>query len=464
VVVTQWNDSTELFLEYPHPVAGEHTGNWAIHLTDLSEFEPIRSGVLTVRFTPDPSSSGGAGETFTVGAPARDGIFLLDPLVTRAGTYSVTLELVSPQAVSRHDLPAVRVHASLDEAPREEEGAADGGIAFLKEQQWVIPFAVAAAEEREVRRSVTAPAEIVPPDGALFHVSAPVSGIAPAEANRDAPSVGQRVEAGDVLAVLAPTTDEGGFADVRARVERLEREVERSERLYAAGAVPLRRLEDARRELGVAQAELEAMGGDGGDGDFLLRLRAPITGVIAERDFVPGGRVAAGLPLFTVVDPGTAWLRVQLPTGPAATLTPGGRARFTVEGSGVVHETARLLSIGSVLDPRTRTVPVVYEAGQAGGRLTFGQMATAYVPVGEVERGVAIPESAVLDENGTPVAYVQTGGESFERRVLTEGASDGAFVLARGGVSAGEWVVVTGAYQVRLAGLSGNEFAGGHAH
>jgi hypothetical protein len=84
--------------------------------------------------------------------------------------------------------------------------------------------------------------------------------------------------------------------------------------------------------------------------------------------------------------------------------------------------------------------------------------------VGEVERGVAIPESAVLDENGTPVAYVQTGGESFERRVLTEGASDGAFVLARGGVSAGEWVVVTGAYQVRLAGLSGNEFAGGHAH
>ena len=36
VVVTQWNDSTELFLEYPHPVAGEATGNWAIHLTDMA--------------------------------------------------------------------------------------------------------------------------------------------------------------------------------------------------------------------------------------------------------------------------------------------------------------------------------------------------------------------------------------------------------------------------------------------
>ena len=35
VVVTQWNDSTELFLEYPHPVAGQQTGNWAIHLSDM---------------------------------------------------------------------------------------------------------------------------------------------------------------------------------------------------------------------------------------------------------------------------------------------------------------------------------------------------------------------------------------------------------------------------------------------
>ena len=41
VVVTQWNDSTELFLEYPHVVAGEQTGNWAIHLTDMEDFKHI---------------------------------------------------------------------------------------------------------------------------------------------------------------------------------------------------------------------------------------------------------------------------------------------------------------------------------------------------------------------------------------------------------------------------------------
>ena len=459
VVVTQWNGSTELFLEYPHLVAGQQTGNWAIHLTDREDFAPIRSGTLTVRFT----GAGGAAETFTVEAPARDGIFLLDPAVERAGTYQVELALESPQVTSRHVLPEVTVYPSLADAPMAEAEEEGGGIAFLKEQQWVIPFEVVQAEEREVQSTVSAPGEIVPPDGALVQVSAPVDGIAPAGANRGAPSVGQRVRAGQVLAVLAPSTAAGGFAEARGRVERLQREVERTERLYEAGAIAQRRLEEARHDLEIARAELEAMGGTAGGGDFRLRLMAPMAGVVARREFVPGGRVAAGVPLFTIVDPSTAWLRVQVPADRAAALASG-PATFTVEGSQQVHETSELLSVASVMDPRTRTVPVVYEVDAPGGLFTFGQIARAAVPVGGTERGVAIPNGAILDDNGTPVAYVQTGGEAFERRVLTLGATDGERTHVQAGVRVGEMVVVDGAYQVRLASLSGNDFAGGHAH
>jgi len=460
VVVTQWNDSTELFLEYPHPVAGEQTGNWAIHLTDMEDFKPIRSGTVTVSFV---GSGGSASDRFTIEEPLRDGIFLLDPVVSAPGDYEVRIELSSPQTSSVHVLPSVHVHASLSEAPLEGEEEAGGGvIPFLKEQQWVIPFGVSPAKEDEVRASVRAPAEIAAPDAALVQVSAPVDGIAPATANRTAPSVGARVRSGQVLAVLAPTASEASFAEVRGRVDELEHEVERAERLAAAGAIPERRLEEARRDLGVARAELEALSGEMA-ADYTLDLRSPITGVVARRDFVPGGRVTAGLPLFTVVDPSTAWLRVQLPVGRVNAVADQG-ARFTLEGSEDVHRTSRLLSVGSVVDPRTRTVPVVYEIPDAEGRVTVGQIAEAAVPLDRVEIGVALPESAVIDDNGTPVAYVQAGGEEFERRVLTLGPSDGERVIVRSGVEEGEMVVVTGAYQVRLASLSGNEFAGGHSH
>ncbi|MCH7531048.1 MAG: efflux RND transporter periplasmic adaptor subunit [Gemmatimonadetes bacterium] len=458
VVVTQWVDGTELFLEYPFLVAGQRTGNWAIHLTDRDDFQPIRAGTLTVRFMMD----GVAAETFTVDAPLRDGIFLLDPVIQRAGTYVVELILASHQVDGRHVVSDVVVHVSEEEALAHEAAEELSGISFLKEQQWVIPFAVHPAAEHAVQRTILAPGEIVPPDGSLVQLSAPADGIAPAVANRDAPSVGDRVSQGQVLAVLVPTSQDDGFARSRGRVERLRREVERDGRLFEAGAIPGRRLEEARHDLEIAEAELEAMGG-GTDGAYELTLRAPMSGVIAERTFVPGGRVEAGESLFTIVDPSRAWLRVQVPASTANNLRAGADALFTVDDSQDVFD-ARLRSVGSVISPTTRTVPVVFEVAAGQGRLTFGQFAQAVVPTGGLVNGIAIPNDAILDDNGTPVAYVQSGGETFERRVLTLGVTDGRRTHIVTGLRLGDMVVTVGAYQVRLASLSGGDFAGGHAH
>jgi membrane fusion protein, heavy metal efflux system len=71
-------------------------------------------------------------------------------------------------------------------------------------------------------------------------------------------------------------------------------------------------------------------------------------------------------------------------------------------------------------------VPVVFEIADAGGLFTFGQLAQVAVPRGRHRDAASvIPNRAIVDDNGTPVAYVQVGGETFERRVLTLGASDG---------------------------------------
>jgi membrane fusion protein, heavy metal efflux system len=458
VVITQWNDSTELFLEYPHLLAGEATGNWAIHLSSMKDFKPIRTGSLTVRFM----TSAGIAETFTIDSVARDGIFLLDPVIARAGIYQVELALQSPQVSSRHMLPEVRVFDREDEIPRAQDEES-GGIAFLKEQQWQIPWAVVPAREDTVRATLAAPGEIVAPDGSLVEVSAAVDGIAAAAANRNAPSVGQSVRQGQVLVVLSPTAQDGGFAQARSRLERLEREVQRDERLYAAGAIPRRRLEEARHDLEVARAEVGALGGGIGS-DYQLRLTAPISGVVARRTFVPGGRVEAGSPLFTIVDPRTAWLRVQVPAAAAAGIPADARATFTTDGSSQIRVASRLISVGTVLDPRTRTVPVVFEIADAGGLFRFGELAQVAVPTGGSVTGVVIPNSAIVDDNGTPVAFVQVGGETFERRVLSLGAGDGSRTHVVAGVRPGEMVVATGAFQVRLASMSGDDFAGGHAH
>jgi multidrug efflux pump subunit AcrA (membrane-fusion protein) len=77
---------------------------------------------------------------------------------------------------------------------------------------------------------------------------------------------------------------------------------------------------------------------------------------------------------------------------------------------------------------------------------------------------VIIPASAVLDEDGRPIAYVQPEGESFEKRELKIGGRQRDNVLVIEGLKAGERVVTGAAYQVRLASLSTSVPAHGHEH
>jgi multidrug efflux pump subunit AcrA (membrane-fusion protein) len=75
-----------------------------------------------------------------------------------------------------------------------------------------------------------------------------------------------------------------------------------------------------------------------------------------------------------------------------------------------------------------------------------------------------IPVSALLEEQGVFFAYVQTEGESFQKRELKLGASDGEWVHILSGITEGERVVTTGAYQIKLSTASGTMPAHGHEH
>ena len=75
-----------------------------------------------------------------------------------------------------------------------------------------------------------------------------------------------------------------------------------------------------------------------------------------------------------------------------------------------------------------------------------------------------IPASAVLEEDGRPVAYVQPSGESFEKRELRLGGREGDRVLVLEGLRPGERIVTGAAYQVRLASLSTSVPSQGHEH
>jgi membrane fusion protein, heavy metal efflux system len=77
---------------------------------------------------------------------------------------------------------------------------------------------------------------------------------------------------------------------------------------------------------------------------------------------------------------------------------------------------------------------------------------------------VAIPDSAIVEEAGNFIAFVQVSGETFQKRELKLGIRDGNQVQVLDGVKEGERVVTRGAMAIRLASISGVIPAHGHAH
>jgi membrane fusion protein, heavy metal efflux system len=461
-VITLWTDSTELFMEHPALIVGE-PGKFAVHLTDLSDVAPLRSGPITLRFQP---RDGGAPLIVRQDVPRAPGIYGPAPEFTKPGVYDLTLIVESPQARDSITVRDLRVYAKTDDAPREEEGA-ESGISFLKEQQWKTPgFATVFATTGSVTAAFDASGTIEPAAGRFAEVTAPIGGLIDAGGVARSPAPGQAVRRGQVLALLTPSLGEAGsaFADARARLREADDEHARAKRLVEAEAAPARRLHEAEIQLQAAREALAGVSGGALTAGGRLAVTSPIAGVVARRSISPGGRVEAGAPLFSIVDPSLVWLTVNVPAAQASLVGRSAGATFEVEGNLRRYDTRRVVSVGSVIDSLSRTVLVIYEVPNGDRSIKVGATARVQVRTGQRVNGVVVPATAVLDEDGRPIAYVQVDGETFEKRTLRLGGEDSGMVLVLEGINAGERVASGAAYQVRLASLSTGVPAEGHAH
>ena len=487
-VVTLWGEGTQLFVEFPALVVGEESP-FAAHLTRLRDHFALDEGRVTVELSGGPHPV----ERFSVDHPSPPGIFRPVVRPAREGIRRVTLRLDSSLASEVHEMGEFRVYATRAEAEaapeREHDGSADGGdhgssaaISFLLEQQWKVPFQIERVDVRPLRPNLPALARLtLPSDGAAI-VAAPRNGRVSAVGGRF-PLVGEVVRAGAKLFALSSAPqDEADSATLDLAVEQAEiriqsaqREVDRLRPLVQQEVVAQRRLDEAAAELSAAQADLrsarrrqtsleQSQQVEGrSDG---LRVPSPIAGTIAELHVAPGAWVTQGQPLARIVDRDRLWLDIGVPEAYVGRLRDVSGAWFRLDNYDGVFEVPRaaLVSIGAEVDPATRTLLVRFRIDNVRGELFAGMTTQAHLIADAPRITAAVPMDAVVDDGGTDVVYVQTGGESFERRPIRLGIRDGLYVEALDGLVPGEWVVARGAYSVKLASTSTAAIGHGHAH
>lgn len=481
--VTAYEDGLELFLEYPAFVVGE-ASPLVSHFTDVRAaraFRPITRGrvVATLRYEV------GGEETFVAEEPLRDGIF--KPIVRpgRAGRARLDFQLEGEQQRGRISAGEVVVHATLAAAlaAQEEEPAGEPTVPYLKEQQWKTEYATTEAQRRVLKGGILANGELQPVPGRAAELAAPIAGRLVAA--NPVVHVGQRVKKGQLVASILPV---GGasqldraaleleLARARAALGLAERELARASELFTSRAIPEKQLDAARVEQEIAAATLDAAerqlslyrASQGGSGGAAFELRAPIDGVIFHAAILPGAVVEPGARIAAIVDAERLWLVAQVYESDVAAAEHAEGARFSLAGFErefvIAAPEGRRVAVGSVVDPLTRTVPVIFEFPNPEGRLKPGMFARATIFTGATQQGVAVPEEALLDDGGRPTVYVMDGGESFFKRRVQLGVRSDGWVQLLSGVAEGERVVSTGAYEIKLSTATGAIPEHGHQH
>ena len=479
--VTHWTDKTELFMEYP-PLVASRTALFAVHLTTLADFEAVTAGQAIVELAPE---AGGPPTRLIGPEPSRPGVFRVEGAPPSPGRYRYALVLEAPGLTDRHDLGIVTVFADEAAANADAESRSSedpAAITYLKEPQWTNDFATARVQEAEVRTSVRAPAMVHPLPGGEAIVAAPAAGRLMADVLL---SIGDRVRTGQVLARLEPRLSAGAdratlaaeVAEAQAVLDAAQVEQARAERLLEERAVPARRVEDARRAMGVAEVRLDAAearlaqrdetlrsGGGAAAGNAFV-LRAPIGGRLAEVMATLGASYDEGAPLFRIVRTDRVELEVQVPAADVAVArqATGLALEFPGQPEPLVLEPHHVHDAG-VIDATTRALPLQMEIENPGEQLLIGQVGTAVLYTRELQQWPAVPRAAVLMEAGRPYVFVQLGGERFVRRFVEIAARDGDLVGIKSGVTLGERVVTRGAYEVQLASAATGLPAEGHVH
>jgi RND family efflux transporter MFP subunit len=474
--VTDWTERTELFMEYPPLIAGTQ-GRFAVHLTNLKDFHALAKGRVTVEL----KAATGQAETFQTAGPSSPGIFGVNVTPKAAGAYTMAVMVESPEVNDRHDLGQVRVYPDAQSAAQAPRPPEFEHVSFLKEQQWTLDFATEVVASRELRSSLRVPAEVIPRSGGQAEVAAPFDGRLVVSSP---PVIGQRVTQGQVLAELLPPTsapsDLAGLElageEAAATLELVRKDRERAERLVTAGAAPAKRLDEARAAEANAAARLKAAetrlaqydtsSAAAGDtrGAKLFALRAPITGVIQQADAPAGANVKAGEIRFRIVDLDSVYISAIVPESELPRIAALSGAELEVPGRDQARRLQRLVSVGRVVDPASRTFPVIYELDNRDRGVAVNQTVYVSLLTAATKPVPVVSESAIVDDGGRPIVFVQAAGESFVRRPVTLGIHEGGYVQVLEGVSRGERVVKRGGHLIRLASLSSQVPAHGHVH
>lgn len=250
---------------------------------------------------------------------------------------------------------------------------------------------------------------------------------------------GDVVHAGQVLVTLGK--DELLLSQEQAKValQQAESSFVRTQALHERRMISQQDFENARNQMENTRVALQ---------EVELRLeyadvRAPIDGVVMERQVELGDLVRGNQVVFAVADLEPLQARIRVPEKRMGQVRVGQEARVTVDPvpDRIFAGAVRMISPG--VDPASGTVKVTLDVPAAGGLLKPGMFATVRIVTDRRPHALIIPKKALVLETDEDDVFAVRDGRAQRLRVEL-GYTDGDRVEIASGLTDADRVITVG--------------------
>lgn len=335
-------------------------------------------------------------------------------------------------------------------------GHADSGNRLALSDQVIQEFGleVRRAGPGTLAETRSFPGEIVFDEDLMTHVTARV----PGRAETILKESGERVEKGDVLAVLSSrelARVRSDYLAAQAKLELAQATYERKRRLAEDQVASQAELQEARQALSDAQVrvelarrELQTLGMtsesikelDLKSSDSLARyeLTAPAEGIIIKRHLTRGERVNVdtGDAPFVIASRERVWAHLSIFPQSIDDVQTGQKVTVHADDADVTAS-APITYITPLMHEATRSARARVVLENPSGQWYPGQFVRGEVVIDSVDAAVVLPATAIQTMDGQPTVFVRTK-DGFESRSVKTGREANGRVAIHEGLKAGE--------------------------
>ena len=337
-------------------------------------------------------------------------------------------------------------------------------ISFCPEKAKAVGMKVHTVQPSDFQQVIKTSGQVTAAQGGESTVVATVAGVV---SFRGKLTEGISVGKGTTLITISSEHIAEGDPVLRARVDYqiAKKEYDRMKKLIESKII-------SEKEFAVAQQNYEnaKIGYQGlaqnhsGKGQ---QISSNLSGYVKAILVKEGEYVTVGQPLVSITQNKRLFLRAEVSEKYYNSLQQIQSANFKTPYDNKVYElktlNGKLLSFGKTSGDNSFYIPVTFEFDNKGA-VVPGAFVEVYLLSSTLTNVIAIPRTALTEEQGHLFVYLQVDEEGYKRQEVTIGADNGKNVQILTGLKTGDRVVSEGAYQLRLASSSQSIPAHSHEH